>query len=87
LSKRKTEGSVSVKAERISKWFAMGFGQAEKKLPRGGLLSIPTQNPWQKEELVRGYDASEKGGSHIQFWMVEGEFTHEEMEKLIKEKK
>ena len=72
-----------MKAERISKWFAMGFGHAEKNLPKAGLLSVPTQNDWQKSELLSGYEAYEKGGSHIQFWLVEGEFKHDEMEKLI----
>jgi len=73
--------------KRVSKWFAMGHSTALKNLPKSQLANTPTENQWQKSELAEGYDDAVKNKTHIQFWLVDGEFTHDEIEKLIEEKK
>lgn len=72
-----------MKAQRVSKWFAMGHAHAVKKLPLAALEKIPTENAYQKSELSEGFSEAMSGGSHIQFWLVSGEYKHEEIEKLI----
>ena len=71
--------------ERVSRWFATGFSQAQKGLPKAKLNDVPVENAWQKNELVTGYDAFKGTKSHIQFWLVEGEFDHASVEKKIAE--
>ena len=72
-----------MKALRVSRWFAMGHSHASKKLPKAALEKMSVENQYQRDELLAGFEEGTKAVSHIQFWLVEGEFTHDEMKKLI----
>ena len=83
--KPKTELS----ARRVSRFFAMGFRMALDGRVEADLEKIPVEDDWQRGEMVAGYDRgnpnAETGNlkAHIQFWLVEGDFTHEQVEEKI----
>jgi len=77
--------------ERVSRWFAMGFrcgedGKAEATLPLSAC-----ENDWQRADLRAGFaegvrkpeTGNLKPEKHIQFWLVSGDWKHEDVEEKI----
>ena len=69
--------------ERVSRWFAMGFRCSEDGKPDSALPLSSCENDWQRADMRAGYAEGTRGQAHIQFWMVNGPYRHEEIEGKI----
>jgi len=77
--------------ERVSRWFAMGFRLGEDGKPENALPLSVCENDWQRVDMKAGYsegrrtteDGGQKAGKHIQFWLVSGDWKHEDVEMKI----
>jgi hypothetical protein len=70
-------------ASRVSRWFATGFRIGADGRPEAELPLRVCENEWQRLELRAGFAEGVRGEAHLQFWLVSGNFTHDEIEKQI----
>jgi hypothetical protein len=69
--------------ERVSRWFAMGFRLGEDGKPENALPLSVCENDWQRVDMKAGYAEGARGMSHVQFWLVSGDWKHEDVEMKI----